>query len=128
MRTAIQYSVNIPAVKMLERIGVETGYNFGRDLGLSLVPADKGLSLALGGLTDGVSPLEIASAYGSFANEGVWIEPHLITRITDQHGNTLIDMKPKRKPLCRGNSIPCNRYAADCCYFRNRNESPNQRS
>ncbi len=99
MRTAIQYSVNIPAVKMLERIGVETGYNFGRDLGLSLVPADKGLSLALGGLTDGVSPLEIASAYGSFANEGVWIEPHLITRITDQHGNTLIDMKPKKKAV-----------------------------
>ena len=99
MREAIQYSINIPAVKTLERIGVETGYNFGKNLGLSLIPADKGLSLALGGLTDGVSPLEIASGYGAFANEGEWISPHTITRITDKNGNTLVDLNPEKKAV-----------------------------
>lgn len=99
MRKAVADSVNIPAVKTLERIGIETGYNFGSNLGLTLVPADKGLSLALGGLTNGVTPLEIAGGYSAFANGGVFIEPHTITRITDKNGNTLFDLKPKQKAV-----------------------------
>lgn len=99
MREAIRYSVNIPAVKTLERIGIGTGYNFGKNLGLSLTSSDQGLSLALGGLTHGVSPMEIASAYGAFANEGMWVEHHTITRITDKEGNTLVDMSPRGKAV-----------------------------
>lgn len=99
MRTAVAYSVNIPAVKTLERIGIETGYNFGKDLGLSLVSADKGLSLALGGLTHGVTPLEIAGGYSAFANGGVFIEPHTIVRITDKNGETLFDIEPEEKQV-----------------------------
>lgn len=99
MREAIRYSVNIPAVKMLERIGIESGYTYGRNLGLSLIPEDKGLSLALGGLTEGISPMELASAYGAFANRGVWIQPHTVVRIADQNGNTLVDLKPEKKAV-----------------------------
>ncbi|NLC38950.1 MAG: penicillin-binding protein 1A, partial [Clostridia bacterium] len=75
MREAIKHSVNIPAVKMLDTIGVSTGFEFAKSLGLPLVESDKNLSLALGGLTYGVSPLELVSAYGAFANGGIWGEP-----------------------------------------------------
>jgi len=97
IREAVRWSVNIPAVKLLDMIGVETGYNFAKRLGLPLVPADKGLSLALGGITRGVSPLEMASAYGAFANHGIWVEPHTITKITDHEGNILIEVNPEKR-------------------------------
>ena len=99
MREAVKYSVNIVAVKVLEQIGVDSGYNFATKLGLSLVPDDKGLSLALGGLTNGVSPLEMASAYGAFANGGVWVEPHTITKIVDQNGKVLVEVKPEQRSV-----------------------------
>ena len=61
MRTAIQYSVNTAAVKMLEKIGISEGFRFAKNLGITtLVESgkanDMGLSLGLGGLTKGVSP------------------------------------------------------------------------
>jgi len=99
MREAVRWSVNIPAVKLLDTIGVETGYNFAKNLGLPLEPTDKGLSLALGGLTKGVSPLDMAAAYGTFANKGIWIQPHTITKITDHEGNTLFEVKPEQKAV-----------------------------
>ncbi|KUK10706.1 MAG: Penicillin-binding protein 1A [Clostridia bacterium 41_269] len=99
MREAVRWSVNIPAVKLLDTIGVETGYNFAKEVGLPLNPSDKGLSLALGGLTKGVSPLDMAAAYGTFANKGIWIQPHTITKITDHEGNTLFEVKPEQKAV-----------------------------
>lgn len=97
MREAIKWSVNIPAVKMLDTIGVEEGYKFAKKLGLPLTPQDKNLSLALGGLTKGVSPLEMAAAYGAFANQGILVEPHVITKITDSNGKVLVEVKPRRE-------------------------------
>jgi penicillin-binding protein 1A len=98
MRTAIQWSVNTVAVKMLEKIGITEGFNFAEKLGItSLVDSgsanDMGLSLALGGLTKGVSPLEMAAAYGTFANQGIYIKPHVIRRIEDSEGNLLYEHK-----------------------------------
>lgn len=102
MRTAVQWSINTAAVKMLEKIGVQEGYKFAQDLGIStLVPSgsrnDKGLSLALGGLTKGVSPLELTAAYGAFANNGIYVEPHALTRIEDRDGNILWEYKTKKR-------------------------------
>jgi len=98
MRTAAQYSVNVWSVKMLQEIGVEAGFNFAQRLGIStLVPEgkanDKGLALALGGLTKGVTPLEMAAAYGAFANGGVYIESYAITKIEDKDGKVLWENK-----------------------------------
>jgi penicillin-binding protein 1A len=98
MRTAIQWSVNTFAVKMLERIGVSEGFNFAKRLGIStLVESgksnDMGLSLALGGLTKGVSPLEMAGAYAAFANQGIYIKPYAIRKIEDKDGNVLYQHK-----------------------------------
>ncbi|WP_366922621.1 penicillin-binding protein 1A [Metallumcola ferriviriculae] len=97
MREAVRWSVNIPAVKFLDQIGVTTGYDFAKDLGLPLLKTDRNLSLALGGLTKGVSPLDMASAYGAFANKGVYIKPYAITMITDSDGNVLVENKPQKR-------------------------------
>jgi len=97
MREAVRKSVNVPAVKFLNEIGISEGFSFAKRLGLPLDDKnDKNLSLALGGLTHGVSPLDIAAAYSAFDNQGVYIEPHVITKITDQKGNTIVDVTPKK--------------------------------
>ncbi len=95
MRTAIQYSINMPAVKTLDMIGIDSGYNFAKRLGLPLLTNDRNLSLALGGITQGVSPLDMASAYGTFANQGIRVEPFSVTKIIDTDGNILGENKTK---------------------------------
>lgn len=104
MRTAAKYSINVWSVKMLNLIGIEEGYRFAESLGIStLVPKgkyhDKGLAFALGGLTKGVSPLEIAGAYGAFANEGIYLKPYAITKILDKDGNVVWKQKPNPEPV-----------------------------
>jgi len=97
MRAAVKDSVNIPAVKLLNEIGVSTGFNFAQKLGLPLMdPEDRSLSLALGGLTRGVSPLDMAGAYAAFDNQGVYIAPHAISKIVDRTGATLIEITPQK--------------------------------
>jgi penicillin-binding protein 1A len=99
MRTAVQYSVNTYAVQLLDMVGVRTGFDYGRAFGLSLTdrPGTNDLSLAplsLGGLTDGVSPLEMTGAYATIANQGVYVEPHLIERIETSRGAAIYEFKP----------------------------------
>ncbi|NLV16687.1 MAG: penicillin-binding protein 1A [Syntrophomonadaceae bacterium] len=102
MRTAIQYSVNIYAVKLADQVGIKNGIAFAENLGItSLVKAgrinDMNLSTALGGITKGVSPLELASAYGCFANKGVLAEHHVITKIVAKNGSTIYTHRPTEK-------------------------------
>ncbi|MBO8169510.1 MAG: PBP1A family penicillin-binding protein [Thermoanaerobacteraceae bacterium] len=97
MREAVRWSVNIPAVKFLDQIGVTTGYEFGKNLGLPLAQTDRNLSLALGGLTKGITPLNMAAAYGTFANKGVYIEPYAVSKIVDSEGNVLVKHKPQKR-------------------------------
>lgn len=96
MREAVKHSVNIAAVKTMDMIGVNAGFEFGKKLGLSLTDSDRNLSLSLGGLSRGFSPLEVASAYGAFANKGIRIEPYAIQKITDADGNMLYQAKPRQ--------------------------------
>jgi len=98
MREAIMYSVNMPAVRFLQKIGVQEGLTFAQNLGLPLDSTnDKNLALALGGISKGVSPLEMAGAYGAFANGGVYIKPYCIIRIKDKEGNILYEANPQKK-------------------------------
>lgn len=101
MRTAIQYSVNTAAIKMLERVGINEGFNFAKKLGITtLIESGKSndmtLSMGLGGLTKGVSPLELTAAYGTFANQGIYIKPHAIRKIEDKDGNVLYQHKTQK--------------------------------
>ncbi|MDA8442466.1 MAG: PBP1A family penicillin-binding protein [Peptococcaceae bacterium] len=99
MRKAIDESVNTYAINLLNLIGIDAGYDFGKRLGLtSLNSQDKVLGLALGGTTEGLSPLELASAYAPLANRGIKIETHTITKVTDGAGKPVVqfETQPKR--------------------------------
>lgn len=85
LRTAVKFSNNIFFVKLLERVGVRNTAETARALGLSSVPSD--LTGREGSLTLGAyeaSPLQMASAFATFANGGVRCEPHAITAIGDK--------------------------------------------
>ncbi|MDD2373157.1 MAG: PBP1A family penicillin-binding protein [Syntrophomonadaceae bacterium] len=102
MRTAVQWSINLYAIQMLDQVGIRKSFDFGRSLGLPLVdsPGTNDLSLAplsLGGLTRGITPLQMAGAYASIANEGVYCKPHFITKIIDSQGIEIYSYKPKDK-------------------------------
>lgn len=95
LREAVTRSLNVPAVKVLSSMGVESGKLFAERLGIRFDDSDDGLALALGGFTYGVSPYQIAGAYACFAAGGIYKEPSVITRITDVAGNTLYEQPNK---------------------------------
>lgn len=106
MRTAVQWSINTYSVQCLDRLGVRTGFDFGKKLGLSLVdtPGKNDLALAplsLGGLTKGTNPLQMAAAYGSFGNGGYYVKPHFITRIEDEDGMVIYENHSSSKRVMR---------------------------
>jgi len=89
IRTALQWSRNVAAVRLLDQIGVDRGYEMANKMGFELVEADRCLPLALGGLTRGVSPLQMAGAYAAFAGRGVFIKPYAIKYIEDSRGQII---------------------------------------
>lgn len=86
---AIIHSYNIPAVRLLHDIGIDAGMDAAKRFGLELTDADGNLGLALGGLQEGVSPLEMAEAFGVFANDGTRIPAHSIIRIETADGDAV---------------------------------------
>jgi len=82
MTQAMKDSRNLAAVWMLNEVGVKQGAEFAEKLGLTLEPDDRNLAMALGGLTRGASPLQMATAYSIMANGGKSVDPHAITKIT----------------------------------------------
>lgn len=96
LQDALAYSINVVAVKLLNEVGLERAARFAGRLGIYVDPAKDGLSAALGGLHRGVTPLEMAAAYAAFANGGEYVEPHVITRITDAAGTVLEETAPRR--------------------------------
>lgn len=98
IRKGIVSSLNVVAVKTMEMTGIDACYKFAKSLGFSkLTDTDRNLSTALGGLTTGVSPLEMAGAYGAFANNGVYIQPYAIAKITDKNGKVLWKHKTEKQ-------------------------------
>jgi len=93
LATGVARSINTVAVQVVEKLGLSASYKFATEnLNLDLSEKDKNTaSLGLGGLTDGVNTEEMAGAYASFANDGVYNEPHLYTKVTDADGNTVLE-------------------------------------
>lgn len=91
LKYALMKSRNVPAVKTLADIGPENAIKTARKLGISST-LEPDLSLALGSY--GVSPLEMASAYSVFANEGVHFTPRIIRRIDGPDGRILENFSP----------------------------------
>ena len=89
MRHAIGISANIPHVKALSNIGIEKSMEYCEKMGITNLK-DEGLSLALGGLGQGVSPTHMAMAYATIANDGTYIEPTFYTKVEDEKGNVVL--------------------------------------
>ncbi|MBQ2701035.1 MAG: PBP1A family penicillin-binding protein [Clostridia bacterium] len=94
-RSALRSSLNVPAVALLQQIGIEAGRNYLQSVGIPLDVRDSNLSLALGSMTYGVSPVQLAAAYSPFANGGLYYEPYFISRITDASGMVVYEHEPQ---------------------------------
>ncbi|HHW08975.1 MAG TPA: penicillin-binding protein 1A [Firmicutes bacterium] len=102
LRQALTDSINIVAVKLLLEIGAEKALAYMKRLGItSLVETgtrnDTHPALALGGLTRGMSPLELVAAYAVFANGGIYVKPTAITKIEDAKGQVIYTSRPERR-------------------------------
>ena len=86
VRTALKNSLNIPAVKVLQSIGLSNSRKYLSAVGIPLDDRDSNLSLALGSMTYGASPVQMSAAYAPFANGGTFHAPYFIERITDRDG------------------------------------------
>lgn len=88
IRTAVQYSKNTTAWRLLEEIGIDKGLSYLENMHFSKISdGDRNLAAALGGLTTGVSTVEMASAYSTIENDGIFRNPSCILKILDSDGN-----------------------------------------
>lgn len=115
IRTAIQESYNIPTVKAMETITPALGVEYLKKFGFTSIldtqteiPAGSGdyfsdvnLPTALGGITKGVSNLELTAAYAAIANNGTYIKPVFYTKILDSEGNVVIDNTPEKTTVIK---------------------------
>ena len=89
LRQALSRSLNIATVALADEIGTSAVRTYAGRFGIPLSSRDSSLSLALGSLTDGVSPARLGAAYCALANGGTRVEPHAIRAIEDVDGNTV---------------------------------------
>ncbi|WP_277587380.1 transglycosylase domain-containing protein [Psychrobacillus antarcticus] len=91
MYEALVNSYNVPAVWLLQSMGLKYGINAVERFGIPLTEEDSNLALALGGLNEGVSPLLMAQAFSTFPNNGVMAEAHAIQKIEDVNGEVMAE-------------------------------------
>ena len=97
LRTALTKSVNVPSVRvMMELAPIEKVIDLAHKMGIkSELPNFLSLSLGVGEVT----PLEMTNAFGTFANEGIWVEPIAITKIEDRNGTLIEQFMPETKEI-----------------------------
>jgi penicillin-binding protein 1A len=101
MRRALEHSRNIPAVKTLQAIGIDTGIAYAKRLGLT-TELPHFLPIAIGAGEETLE--EMVSAYGTFPNQGLLMKPMIITRITDREGNMIEENRPQPKDAIRADT------------------------
>jgi penicillin-binding protein 1A len=104
--------MNIVTVKTLADVTPRVGYDYLKKLGFTTlvesrtesdgrVVSDINLPMALGGLTDGVTNLELTTAFATIANKGVYIEPVFYTKILDHNGKVILENEPKKEQVIK---------------------------
>lgn len=103
IRDGIVYSMNIVAVRcMMETVSPQLGVEYARNFGItSLTESDYNAATALGGITKGVSNLELTAAYATIANGGIYTKPVFFTKILDHNGKVLLENEPETKRVLK---------------------------
>ena len=102
LRTALKRSLNVPTIKLAREVGVDKIVANVEKMGITTLVdsgaySDVNLAMALGGLSKGVNPLEMASAYGVLATNGLYSKPIALLKIVDRDGKVLYQAKPQSK-------------------------------
>ena len=102
LRTALKRSFNVPTIKLAREVGVDKIVANAEKMGISTLVdsgaySDVNLAMALGGLSKGVNPLEMASAYGVLATNGLYSKPMALLKIVDREGKVLYQAKSQTK-------------------------------
>ena len=102
VRSALTTSQNIPFLKIMAELTPKKSMEYMRKMGISTLDDEKdnNLALAIGGLTYGISPLEMAAAYASIANDGNYIEPTFYSKAVDSNGNVVMQPNQKTEKVC----------------------------
>lgn len=112
LRVSVEQSINVNAVKVVEDIGYAKSVSYLEKLGIidsanpnndtfvtsaesKATNDENSASLALGGMTKGISPLRMTAAYGAIANQGKYVEPIAYTKVLDRNGKVLLEKTPK---------------------------------
>ena len=100
VRRAVESSQNIPFVEMMQQITPKVAIQYLENMGITtLTKNDESLTLSLGGLEKGITPLEMAAAYATIANNGTYIEPTFYTEVINKSGKVVVKAKPKTKKV-----------------------------
>ncbi len=97
LRESVEQSINVNAVKVWMDIGADRSVRFLKKLGVTSVVESGSVNdmnaaaLALGGMSDGISPLEMCAGYSVFANQGIYNEPTCYTKVTDKKGEIILE-------------------------------------
>lgn len=109
-RESLALSKNVPTIMIEDKLGIETGLSYGEKLGIVYGTKSKSsiATLSLGEFTgydpednsvDGGNPFILASAYGTFGNNGLYTEPILYTKVVDGNGKVLLEKKPNQEQI-----------------------------
>lgn len=103
IKKAIETGSNLVKIRVLQDIGIETSYEFVQSIVITgLSEIDKNLaSLALGGLTYGVKPIEISSAYRTVLTDGIYKEPIFYNKVVDKDGVTYLEKNQNEKYIVK---------------------------
>lgn len=102
MKKALRLSLNTVAVKIANQTGIAPAIGLAKQMGITtIVQQDENLNTALGGLTEGVSLLELTAAYSAFANNGVYSKPISILKVVDENGQTLEENQTSQMAVLR---------------------------
>ena len=98
IRSCIRTSQNIPMVKLMMELTPKKSMEYLKKMGITTLDDEKdnNPSLSIGGLSNGITPLEMAGAYASIANDGVYTTPILYTKVVDSNGNVVLEPKQEK--------------------------------
>ena len=104
LRDVVRWSLNVPTVRSAEDIGIDKAIYYAQEMGISTfvldgATNDRNLATALGGMTRGVTPLELTSAFGTFANRGIHVEPVAVLRVVARTGKVLEEETRQEKSV-----------------------------